>query len=155
MRAFLGALLTVTIFAACGGDSFEPAAGFGAATIEVADSQRTVELKVEVASEPESRIQGLMFRQELPDGEGMLFIYPAVTGGGHWMKDTYLPLDVAYANGFGEIFNVLQGRPLDTTVLSAGAPFLYVLEVPAGWFEEHGFGPGSRLVLPDNLPVAR
>jgi hypothetical protein len=96
-----------------------------------------------------------MFRQELAEDRGMLFIYAEDTRGGHWMAGTYIPLDIAYADSFGVIFAVVQGRPLDETILAAGAPYRYVLEVPAGWFARQGLGPGARLVFPPGLPSPR
>lgn len=138
----------------CGGsNSLVAAPGFSRATIDVAGSSGKVELDVEVAANSKARQHGLMFRQELPDSHGMLFVYPSSTGGGHWMKNTYIPLDIAYIDDTGLVMEVVQGRPLDTTVLAATAPYRYVLEVRAGWFDDFGFGPGSQLLLPEDLPL--
>jgi len=129
-------------------------AGFSLSTIGVSDGGRAEVLKVEVASDAAGRALGLMYRQDLEPGRGMLFLYPRPTSGGHWMKNTYVPLDIAYADSEGVIFSIVQGRPLDETVINAEAPFVYVLEVPAGWFEGARIGLGARLDLPLDLPVA-
>ena len=110
---------------------------------------------VVLADDPTERARGLMFVESLPMLEGMLFVYPSPTAGGHWMKDTLVPLDIAYADAAGNVFQVVEGKPLDTTVLVAAARFQYVLEVPVGWFARNGLGPGAQLLLPGDLPAGQ
>lgn len=157
MRVLSLLVASLVLLSACGGgeDELVAAPGFSLATIRVEGQGKAFELDVEVAADPAARQQGLMFRRDLRDGRGMLFVYPVASAGGHWMKDTYLPLDIAYADDSGSVFEVVQGKPLDTTVLTASAPFRYVLEVPEGWFARNGLSAGARLALPADLPVAR
>jgi uncharacterized membrane protein (UPF0127 family) len=112
-------------------------------------------LNVEVAATPPERQQGLMFRQELDDSAGMLFLFPADDSVGFWMKNTYIPLTIAFIDSSGRVVELRDGRPLDETVLTPAHPYRYALEVNQGWFERHGLGVGARLTLPVNLPAAR
>lgn len=110
-------------------------------------------LTVEVVHRPRERQQGLMFRQSLPEDRGMLFLYPADRTGGFWMKDTYIPLTIAYIDAEWRVLELRSGRPLDETVLEPSQPYRYVLEVNEGWFDRHGLNHGARLIVPeDQLP---
>ncbi|OPY05917.1 MAG: hypothetical protein A4E67_01722 [Syntrophaceae bacterium PtaB.Bin038] len=105
-------------------------------------------LWVEVADTLEKQERGLMFRRSLPDNEGMLFIYKEPIEMSFWMRNTFLPLDIAFIGADGRILNIHQARPLDDSVLyrSAGAA-KYVIETNQGWFSRHGIGPGDRVTL--------
>jgi uncharacterized membrane protein (UPF0127 family) len=93
-----------------------------------------------------------MYRRTLDPDRGMLFIFPADSRTGFWMRNTYIPLDIAYISSDLVVLEIRQGVPLDETVLTPSAPFRYVLEVNHGWFEAHGLGVGARVILPDDLP---
>jgi hypothetical protein len=82
-------------------------------------------------------------------------VYPREEAGGHWMKNTYIALDIAYAAADGTVQEVRKGNPLDETVLRPAQAYRYVLEVPAGWFERKGLGVGAKLGLPADLPAAQ
>ncbi|MFN0095715.1 MAG: DUF192 domain-containing protein [Dehalococcoidia bacterium] len=110
-------------------------------------------LTAEVAATVAQRTQGLMIRQELREDAGMLFLFNADQTGGFWMKDTYIPLSIAYIAADGRIVDIKDGRPLDTTVLTPTAPYRMVLEVKQGWFERHGLGVGSLVRVPAGLPA--
>ena len=105
-------------------------------------------LWVEVADTLEKQERGLMFRRFLPDNEGMLFVYKEPIEMSFWMRNTFLPLDIAFIGADGRILNIHQARPLDDSVLyrSAGAA-KYVIETNQGWFSRHGIGPGDRVTL--------
>ena len=105
-------------------------------------------LWVEVADTLEKQERGLMFRRSLPDNEGMLFVYKEPIEMSFWMRNTFLPLDIAFIGADGRILNIHQARPLDDSVLyrSAGAA-KYVIETNQGWFSRHGIGPGERVTL--------
>ena len=105
-------------------------------------------LWVEVADTLEKQERGLMFRRFLPDNEGMLFVYKEPIEMSFWMRNTFLPLDIAFIGADGRILNIHQARPLDDSVLyrSAGAA-KYVIETNQGWFSRHGIGPGERVTL--------
>lgn len=105
-------------------------------------------LWVEVAETLEKQERGLMFRRSMPDNEGMLFVYKEPIEMSFWMRNTFIPLDIAFIGADGVILNIHQARPLDESVLyrSAGAA-KYVIETNQGWFSRHGIGPGDRVSL--------
>ena len=105
-------------------------------------------LWVEVADTLEKRERGLMFRRSLPENEGMLFVFKEPIELSFWMRNTLIPLDIAFVGPDGVILNIHQARPLDESVLyrSAGAA-KYVIETNRGWFARHGIGPGDKVIL--------
>lgn len=84
----------------------------------------------------------------------MLFLFAREVQTGFWMRNTYVPLDIAYIGADRRVIAIKQGKPLDETPLTPGEKYLYVLELNAGWFERHGMGPGAVVALPDGLPHA-
>jgi uncharacterized protein len=114
-------------------------------------------LKAEVVSTEEKRAVGLMFRTDLPTDEGMLFVYPTAQSLAFWMKNTYIPLSVAFLDAEGTVLNIRDMATFDETpgkYTSAGAA-KYGLEMNYGWFQLHNVGPGDRLVfsLPPGLAI--
>ncbi len=109
---------------------------------------RGVALTVELASTPEARQRGLMFRESLPEYAGMLFVFQHEWTGGFWMKNTPLPLDIAYLADDGTVLEIVHGVPFSLALLSPAQSYRYTLEVNGGWFARHGFGPGDRVELP-------
>jgi uncharacterized membrane protein (UPF0127 family) len=103
---------------------------------------------VEVAATPEMRERGLMWRKELADGKGMLFVFPMEEEHSFWMRNTLIPLDMIFIDGKGAIVGIVQNAPPRTLVSrSVGAPSKYVLEVPGGWSARVGLQAGSRAEL--------
>jgi uncharacterized membrane protein (UPF0127 family) len=103
-------------------------------------------LWVEVADNPRSREQGLMFRKTMPGDEGMLFIFEHPQMQSFWMKNTYLPLDIAFISEQGVIINIRTMKPLDEGPRYRSlAPALYVIETNAGWFEQNGIKAGDKV----------
>ncbi len=102
-------------------------------------------VRAEVADTPETRAQGLMYREALAEDAGMLFVYPASERLSFWMENTSVPLSVAFVSAGGEILRIRDMTPFDRTSVSSGAPALYALEVNQGWFAARGVGVGSRV----------
>jgi uncharacterized membrane protein (UPF0127 family) len=98
----------------------------------------------EVAATPDERALGLMYRDDVPDGTGMLFVFPDVAVRGFWMANVYVPLDLAFMDPSFNIVDIVQMQPHDSTTHDSRAPFMYGLEVRQGWLGEHGIGVGSR-----------
>jgi hypothetical protein len=97
----------------------------------------------ELAATEEERAQGLMFRDDLPDGTGMLFVFPEQSVRSFWMQDTYVALDIAFIDTDFRIVDIQQMEPLSTDRHESPAPVMYALEVPLGWFAEHGVEVGD------------
>ena len=103
------------------------------------------DIDCEVADTDASRMRGLMHREELPQGKGMLFVFPWPDQQSFWMRDTHIPLDVAFADARGKILNIETGTPLSERKMLSQGPAMYVLEVPQGWFAFRRLEPGSIL----------
>lgn len=97
----------------------------------------------EVASTPQDRERGLMFREELADGAGMLFVFEDEAIRGFWMHNTHIDLDIALLDSELEIIEVQQRTAMDREVIDSEAPFAYAVEVPRGWFERRDIGVGD------------
>lgn len=106
----------------------------------------TATIWVEVADRPEIRQVGLMFRRSLPQDEGMLFVFEEPQMLDFWMKNTYIPLDIAFISSDGEIVNIEAMKPLDEGPrYRSKRPARYALEVNQGWFAGKGIKPGHRI----------
>ena len=114
-----------------------------------ADDGASVELAVRVADDSDSRGQGLMGVRELPEGTGMLFIWDGgEREGGFWMRDTLIPLDIAFVSSDQRIDAVMSMAPCTSDpcpTYDPGIPYVAALEVPAGWFEANGVEVGDEL----------
>ncbi|RKY19045.1 MAG: DUF192 domain-containing protein [Planctomycetota bacterium] len=86
-----------------------------------------------------------MFRKKLPENAGMLFVYDKEDFRRFWMKNTYIPLSLAYIDSEGVIFQIEEMEPLDETPVASMRPARFVLEVNRGWFRKHGIGMGDRI----------
>lgn len=98
----------------------------------------------EVAATAEERAEGLMYRDEVPDGTGMLFVFDDSQPRAFWMANTYVPLDVAYMDPSYRIVDIIAMEPLVTDSYPSDAPAMFALEVRQGWFEEQGIGIGAQ-----------
>lgn len=98
----------------------------------------------EVAATADQRAQGLMYREEVPDGTGMLFVFPDNQIRAFWMANTYVPLDIAYMDPTYRIVDIVQMEPLVTETYPSSAPAMFALEVRQGWFAERGIAEGAQ-----------
>ena len=96
---------------------------------------------------------GLMFRESLEQDTGMLFIFESVGEKFFHMKDTMIPLDVAFINEEGVIESIKQLEPLNVVPISSDAEVLYALEVNRGWFAEHNVNIGDKVLNPSTEKV--
>ena len=108
-----------------------------------------VKIKVEIARTDEERARGLMYRDKLPDGKGMLFVFEYDQQLSFWMKNTYIPLSIAFIASDGRIIDIKDMQPLDLSSVQSSRPVRYALEVPRGWFSRVGVRPGDRVVIND------
>jgi len=100
-------------------------------------------VKAEMARTNEERAQGLMHRKKLPDGEGMMFIFDRDDILSFWMKDTYIPLSIAYITSDGRIVDIKDMYPHDENPVRSSRSVRYALEVPQGWFSRAGVQTGD------------
>jgi uncharacterized membrane protein (UPF0127 family) len=98
----------------------------------------------EVASTADERAQGLMYRDEVPDGTGMLFVFPDSRGRSFWMANTYVALDIAYMDASFRVVDIVAMEPLVTDSYPSQAPAMFGLEVRQGWFAEQGIAIGAQ-----------
>jgi len=137
-----------------------PAAKAAAAWIAVAAlaaaaqaaAARTVQLTAgihvitaEVADNEPARLQGLMHREGLAPNHGMLFVFERRATQCMWMRNTLIPLAVAFIDDDGTIANVEEMEPRTDASHCAKHPVRYALEMSGGWFKAHGIGAGSRI----------
>ena len=108
-------------------------------------------IRAEVAADYSTRGRGLMFRKSLAPNGGMLFIFDAAEIHCMWMKNTYIPLSVAFVDAQGAIINIADMQPHSEQSHCAARPALYALEMPQGWFAERGVKPGAKLGGLDKL----
>jgi uncharacterized membrane protein (UPF0127 family) len=115
-------------------------------TVEFAAGSRN--LKVELARTADEREKGLMYRKALGENEGMLFVFGADEQLAFWMKNTSIPLSIAYIASDGTIREIHDLEPFSLDAVKAGRSVRYALEVGRGWFEKAGLREGDRLSLP-------
>jgi uncharacterized protein len=104
---------------------------------------------VEMAVTSEEQARGLMFRRELPEGQGMLFDFHREQPTAFWMKNTYIPLDMIFIGGDGRIRHIAEDTvPLSEALVPSGGPVRAVLEVIAGTVRKLGIAVGDRVAHP-------
>ena len=114
---------------------------------------RVVQLKIansslfaEVADTPQTSTNGLMFRDSLPDDHGMLFVFEKPETASFWMRNTKIPLSIAYIDSTGKILEIKTLKPLDETpVASTSSDVAFALEVNEGWFIRNGVSTGAKI----------
>ena len=112
-------------------------------TIRVGDTY----LVVEVARTPEARQLGLMYRQRLPEDMGMLFVFDTVGIYTFWMKDTYIPLSIAFITADGRIIDIQDMEPLSLELHFPSQPIRFALEVNRSWFTRHDVKIGDTVYI--------
>jgi uncharacterized membrane protein (UPF0127 family) len=109
-------------------------------------------IKAEVAANQMQREQGLMFREKMAPNSGMVFVFDAPSTQCMWMKNTLLPLSVAFIDAEGRIVNVEDMQPQTLDSHCSKKPVLYALEMNLGWFKQKNIKPGMPI---GNLPPLR
>ncbi|MEO6565510.1 MAG: DUF192 domain-containing protein [Casimicrobiaceae bacterium] len=102
-------------------------------------------LTAEVVVTPEQRAVGLMNRFSLKPDHGMLFVFERPEPQGFWMKNTFIPLSIAFIAADGRIVNIEDMRPQTEETHWSKGPAMYALEMRKGWFTERGIGPGATV----------
>jgi uncharacterized protein len=160
MRALAVALLLL-LLAGCGGSPGADAESSGGdpagapnardlRTVTIDSGGEEVEVRVEIADSPEEQATGLMNRTALAEDRGMLFVFPDEEVRSFWMKNTLIPLSIAYMDSEGRIVDLQDMKPLDDEEphYVSAEPARYALEVNKGFFDENGVEVGDRAQLP-------
>lgn len=163
MKRIVVLLFAAVLLAGCGqegdgaSDARSPGSGPGeassaaseAVTIATSDGE-SIEVRVEVADDEEEMARGLMGRTALAEEAGMLFVYPEEGELSFWMKDTLIPLSIAYMDSGGRIVDIQDMEALDDTPphYVSAEPAKYALEVNQGFFDERGVEVGDTARLP-------
>lgn len=100
---------------------------------------------IEIADELHERQKGLMFRTAMPENEGMLFVYDAMAERRFWMKNTSIPLSIAYIDNLGVIVHIADMQPFSEKGVSSVYPAQYALEMNQGWFATHNITVGYKI----------
>ncbi len=148
MKALLRAGLILSIFLACHVARAEPFP-------EMELTMGMYRIEAEVAATEAGREQGLMFREKMAANHGMLFVFPDARRECMWMKNTLLPLSVAFLDDHGVIVNIeeMEARTLNNHC--SARPARYALEMNAGWFRQRGFDAGTQLNGLERAPLPR
>ena len=143
-------LLFFFVFSACAAQdpqsADKPQTGLPTAVISIAAAGGPVTVEVELARTQTERNIGLMFRTVLEDGKGMFFIFEKDEVLSFWMKNTLIPLSIAYISFDGTIIDVRDMHPHDVSSVSSSRSVRYALEVPQGWFSRTGIKTGDKII---------
>ena len=137
-------LLLIPVFAGCADPSLPTTTGRVGGT----------EFQLEVAADPDSRAQGLMFREELGEWQGMVFVFPDSRQRSFWMRNTYVPLSIAFLASDGTIREIYDMQPESERLTQSRGSARIAVEVLQGAFERAGIGVGDRFVFEPPLPLA-
>jgi uncharacterized protein len=109
-------------------------------------------IEAEVAADQPNRMQGLMQRRSMATNQGMLFVFPQTERHCMWMRNTLLPLSVAFLDEQGSILNIENMKPQTEDNHCAAGPARFALEMNIGWFASKGLKPGGRISGIDKAP---
>ena len=160
ITAALQCALVLCALAACGGTAHAPTpvpTGVDGAPLTlltfVNKDGTEVDLLVETADAPEERTVGLMSRESLPEDQGMLFVFEQEGQHTFYMRNTLIPLSIAFIEGEGAIIEIEDMEPLTETLHSADEPYLYAIEANRGWFARNGIAAGSEVRIARATPT--
>ncbi len=115
--------------------------------VQIETQNKYTTVQAEIALTPEQQALGLMYRTDLPENNGMIFLFDAPKIVTMWMKNTYIPLDMIFFNSDGIITHIHKNAiPHNETIISSQTPAVGVLEVNAGFAQKHGIGIGNKLI---------
>ena len=156
LSLYLLASLAVFTLLACSDDAPagpEPTADPGPQLILINKAGKTATLSIEIAVTTEQKRTGLSNRESLPPNAGMLFILER-RGAGFWMRDTLIPLSLAFISTCGQIVHIAHMEPLTLTLHNAPGDYYFGLEVNQGWFEQNAIAVGDTVQIPAAHRVA-
>jgi len=161
MRALLSPLIPASLptrrsLAITLGGALLAGAAFAADALPtVALSTGLYVIQAEVANTPETRIRGLMYRKSMPANRGMLFVFPDRARQCFWMKNTLIPLSIAFLDDRGAIVNIADMQPRSEDQHCSEQPVRYALEMNQGWFAGKRIRPGAVVTGLEKAAVLR
>ncbi|HWS73772.1 MAG TPA: DUF192 domain-containing protein [Quisquiliibacterium sp.] len=108
-------------------------------------------IRAELAANDRTRSRGLMFREALGPSEGMLFVFQSASRQCFWMRNTLIPLSIAFIDDDGSIVNIADMQPRSDDSHCSAKPVRFALEMEQGWFAKRGLASGSRLRGPQGM----
>jgi uncharacterized membrane protein (UPF0127 family) len=120
------------------------------------ESGQAATLHVEVADDDAERARGLMGVEDLPEDQGMAFVWDEPVDTAFWMKDTLIALSIAFWDADGRVIAILDMQPCEADpcpTYGSGAPFVGAVEANLGWFDEHGVAVGDHVELEERAYV--
>jgi uncharacterized membrane protein (UPF0127 family) len=114
------------------------------------NGEKIAAVKAEIARTQSERTNGLMYRKSVPDGEGMFFVFERDEVLSFWMKNTLVPLSIAFIASDGRIIEIKDMRPGDLNSVASSRSVRYALEVPVGWFSRAGVTSGDVVTYDPN-----
>jgi uncharacterized protein len=123
------------------------AASCKGSTVAFSNDSQVATLSVEVADTPSEAATGLMNRESLAENSGMLFDFKEDTETSFYMKNTSIPLSIAFIDADGKVLAIEDMEPFDLTPIDPPGPYRYAIEVNRGWFEQNGIRPGYRATI--------
>lgn len=136
----------VIVFLSCGASAEMPRLDFTVGMYRI---------EAEVAADPAGRMQGLMHRRSMPQHQGMLFVFPQAASHCMWMRNTFIPLSVAFLDRDGRIINIENMQPQTENNHCAAKPAFFALEMNLGWFAAKGIKPGAMINGVQRVPEPR
>lgn len=125
-----------------------PQTGLPTTLVRVFTSDDLLPVTADVADTDESRATGLMYVYQMPEDEGMLFVFDDDQTRSFWMKNTFIQLDMLFINSAGSIVDINErAQPQSTTSYASRAPAKYVLEVNGGWCSRNGVAIGDSVII--------
>ena len=149
-RSVLHALLAMVIACWCHSSMARAPVTSGLPTISLKVGNQSIQ--AEVAATDESRQRGLMFREKMARNEGMLFVFPQIAYHAMWMRNTPLPLAVAFMDDRGKILSIHEMQPFTEQSHQAAGPARFALEMNSGWFSANRIFVGDIIRGLDRAP---
>ncbi|MGY4687643.1 DUF192 domain-containing protein [Petrotoga sp. DB-2] len=121
---------------------------FPKGTLTISQEGSILTIPIEIANTNELREFGLMYKEDIPEDYGMLFVFPTPGIRGFWMKNTFVELDIAFIDSSGTILDIQNMKPCEEStcpIYIIYKPFKFALEVKAGFFDRYGFIEGAKI----------
>ena len=152
MRILLASLASAAVLVACAGEPGEEPEDRPSSSVTFGGPDAT--LFVEIADDVQERRKGLMGVEHLPADQGMAFVWPEPVEGTFWMKNTLIPLSIAFVGAESEVIDILHMEPCEADPCpkyGIDEPYVLAIEANRGWFDRHGVEAGDRAELRTSL----